>query len=127
MRQVAVMARPEVSPLTAALRCACPRCGEGRLFSGYLKVADRCTHCGLDLAGQDSGDGPAVFLIFILGFVAVPIAFWLAFSFDLPSWAPVLISSLVVVVLALALLRPTKAYVLALQYRHRSEDYEGNA
>ena len=53
-----------VSPFSAGFRCVCPRCGEGDLFAGYLKVAPRCESCGLDLAFADSGDGPAVFVIF---------------------------------------------------------------
>ena len=46
-----------VSPLSAGLRCTCPRCGEGDLFAGFLKVNPVCQSCGLDLAFADSGDG----------------------------------------------------------------------
>ena len=113
-----------VSPLVAAVRCACPRCGQGRLYHGFLTLADRCAVCGLPLARNDSGDGPAVFLIFILGFLAVPLVFWLAFGFDLPSWAPVAAGCLFVVVLGALLLRPAKAYVVALQFRHRRSEFE---
>ena len=60
---------PRVSPIAAGLACRCPRCGRGRLFDGYLTVAARCSACGLDLSKADSGDGPAVFIIFILGFL----------------------------------------------------------
>lgn len=44
-----------------------PRCGIGRLFSGYLSVGARCSGCGLDYAVFDPGDGPAVFVILIEG------------------------------------------------------------
>ncbi len=116
-----------VPPLRAALACACPRCGRGRLYKGFLTVADRCEVCDLDLARQDTGDGPAVFLIFILGALAVPLAFWIEFSFSVPIWVPALVSGIFVVALALALLRPSKAYIIALQYRHRSEDFGSGA
>ena len=113
------------SPWIVGLRMRCPRCGEGRLFDGYLKVADRCESCGLALAKNDSGDGPAVFLIFILGAIATPFAFLLDSWFpQLPYWIPVLIVSALVLGLALLTLRPSKALVVALQYRHRREDYE---
>ncbi|HET8727737.1 MAG TPA: DUF983 domain-containing protein [Alphaproteobacteria bacterium] len=115
---------PSVSPLKAGLACACPRCGRGGLFEGFLSVVDRCSVCGLPLKENDSGDGPAVFLIFILGFVAVPLAFWIDAAFDVPYWTPGLVSGIVVIALACALLRPMKAYVLALQYRHRRGDFE---
>ncbi len=116
-----------VSPYAAAWHSACPRCGRGRLFSSFLQVAERCDMCGLDLAKNDSGDGPAVFLIFILGFLAVPLAFWIWTAFDLPTWAPALIASAFVIVLAALLLRPSKALVVALQYRHRREELEGGS
>ena len=61
-------------PSPPVLTCKCPRCGRGRLYKGYLKVAARCEACGADLSKADSGDGPAVFIIFILGAVVVPIA-----------------------------------------------------
>jgi uncharacterized protein (DUF983 family) len=109
-----------VSPLAAALACACPRCGKGRLFSGFLTLAERCSVCGLDLRAADSGDGPAVFLIFIIGFTAIPIALIAQSVFDLPDWAPLLIGAVLILGLAALLLRPAKAYIVALQYRHRS-------
>ena len=33
-------------------RCRCPRCGEGRLFSAFLKVGSNCSSCGLDYTPQ---------------------------------------------------------------------------
>jgi uncharacterized protein (DUF983 family) len=108
-----------VSPWSAALGCTCPRCGRGPLFKGFLTVAERCSACDLDLSAVDSGDGPAVFLIFILGFTVVPLTLWLGFAFDLPDWAPVAIGAALLVLLTALLIRPAKAYVVALQYRHR--------
>jgi len=62
---------PPVSPLRAAVGCRCPRCGDGRLFVGLLTVRAACPVCGLDLSAEDAGDGPAVFVIFALGFIVV--------------------------------------------------------
>ncbi|AWK85595.1 DUF983 domain-containing protein [Azospirillum thermophilum] len=115
---------PRVSPFTAGLRCACPRCGRGKLFRGFLTVADRCAVCGLDLARQDSGDGPAVFLIFILGFLVVPVALWVSMTVNWPLWLHTIVWSVVVLGLTLGMLRPAKAYVVALQYRYRRSDLE---
>ena len=75
-----------VSPLSAGLRCKCPRCGQGPLFSGFLTVAERCSRCNLDLGKADSGDGPAVFMIFILGAAVVPLALWVESAFSPPLW-----------------------------------------
>ncbi len=110
-------------PLRAALGCRCPRCGAGRLFRGYLTVVDHCDRCGLALAENDSGDGPAVFLIFIIGALAVPLALWIEATFTPPVWVHALTSGGFVLGLAAVLLRPAKAYVVALQYRHRPEEF----
>ena len=65
---------PPPSPFVAGLRCRCPQCGQGRLFDGYLTVSETCEACGTRLSEHDSGDGPAVFVIFILGALVVPLA-----------------------------------------------------
>jgi uncharacterized protein (DUF983 family) len=55
----------------AGLTCACPRCGRGKLFQGFLTLRPRCDVCGLDYGFADAGDGPAVFIMFFAGFVVV--------------------------------------------------------
>lgn len=111
-----------VSPLSAGLHCRCPRCGRGKLYSGYLTVAERCDSCGADLKKADSGDGPAVFLIFIVGGLVVPLAFWLESSAHPPIWVHMLIWPVFILGLSLLLLRPAKALLIALQYKHRASD-----
>ena len=111
-----------VSPLSAGLRCKCPRCGQGPLFQGYLSVAERCARCGLDLRKADSGDGPAVFIIFILGSLVVPAALLLEAQLAPPMWLHMLIWPVVILGGALGLLRPFKATLIALQFRHRASD-----
>ena len=106
-------------PLRAALRCRCPRCGEGRLFSGLLTVRPACPVCGLDLSAEDAGDGPAVFVIFLLGFVVVGLAAWVEIRFGPPIWLHLLLWTPLILAGAVALLRPLKAGLIALQYRHR--------
>ena len=110
---------PPVSPFAAGLRCRCPRCGEGRLFQGFLTVRPACQSCGLDYAGVDSGDGPAVFIIMIAGFVVVGLALWTEVNFEPPLWVHVLLWFPLILVLSLGLLRPFKAVLIALQYRHK--------
>lgn len=110
---------PPVSPLAAALLCRCPRCGEGRLYDGLLTVAPRCTRCDLDLRAQDAGDGPAVFVVFILGALTVLLAILVEILFAPPLWVHVVLWTPLVVGGAVLLLRPLKAGLIALQYRHR--------
>jgi len=104
------------------LRCKCPRCGVGSLFDGYLKVAARCTHCGLDLTKQDSGDGPAVFVIFILGAIVVPAMLLVEVNFAPPVWVHFVVWPTVVIGGALALLPPLKGLMIAMQYKTKASE-----
>lgn len=113
--------RPLVpSPLRAALACRCPRCGRGRLFAGFLALAPTCELCGLDYGAVDAGDGPAVFLIFTLGALVVPLALLAEVRFAPPLWLHMAIWAPLVLGLALGLLRPLKAAMIALQFRYRA-------
>ena len=115
---------PPVSPLAAGLGCKCPRCGRGRLFKGFLTVAPVCESCGLELAQHDSGDGPAVFVILILGFVVVGLALWVELRYEPPFWVHAALWVPLIVIGALLMLRRFKATLIALQYKHRREDYD---
>ncbi len=106
-----------------SLACLCPRCGEGRLFAGFLTLVDSCETCGLKLAKNDNGDGPAVFLIFLLGFLLVPPAIWISMRVDWPLWVHGLIWGVVILGSTIGLLRPAKALTLCLQYSHRPEAF----
>jgi uncharacterized protein (DUF983 family) len=110
---------PSLSPFVAGLRCRCPRCGEGGLFQGFLTVRPACERCGLDFAKVDSGDGPAVFIIMIAGFVVVGLALWTEVRFEPPLLVHMLLWCPLILVLSLGLLRPFKAVLIALQYRHK--------
>lgn len=113
---------PSVSPFRAGLACRCPACGVGPLFKGFLKVADRCTVCGLDLTAQDSGDGPAVFIVLILGFIVVALALIVEVKFEPPLWVHAILWPPVILGGALLMLRPFKATLLALQYKHKTHE-----
>ena len=85
-----------------------------------MTVADRCTHCDLDLSAQDSGDGPAVFVIFIIGPIVTGLAFWLEMSVAPPLWLHIVLWFPMITIGSIALLRPFKAVLVALQYRHKA-------
>ncbi|WP_164045398.1 DUF983 domain-containing protein, partial [Serratia marcescens] len=72
------MTPPEMrpAPIPTGLSGRCPRCGEGHLFKGFLALRPSCEACGLDYAGFDSADGPAFFVMSIVGLVVVGLALW---------------------------------------------------
>ena len=108
-----------ISPLRAALGCRCPRCGEGKLFAGVLTLRPACEACGLDLSAQDAGDGPAVFVILFLGFIVVALAALVEIEFSPPIWVHLLLWTPLILGGAIVMLRPLKAGLIALQYRHQ--------
>jgi len=113
---------PPVSPYAAGFGGKCPRCGQGALFRNFLGLRDCCEICNLDYSKADSGDGPAVFVMFIVGFIAVAVAFIARFVWFAPIFTAFFIASFVAVALSLALLRPFKATLIALQYKHKAEE-----
>jgi uncharacterized protein (DUF983 family) len=107
---------PPIPPSQSGMRGLCPRCGRGRLFEGYLKVAPRCANCGLDFSFADSADGPAVFIMLVVGFIVVGLAFLLEFAFHPPYWLHALLWVPLTLILSLGLLRPLKGWLIAQQY-----------
>jgi uncharacterized protein (DUF983 family) len=90
------------------------------LFQGVLTVRERCGACGLDLRAEDAGDGPAVFVIFALGFVLMGLVAFVELKFEPPLWVHAVLWPPLTLIGAVALLRPLKAIMIALQYRHRA-------
>ncbi|WP_186418677.1 DUF983 domain-containing protein [Bosea sp. CS1GBMeth4] len=119
------MAEPQItppSPFSTGLAGRCPRCGEGKLFDGYLKLKPRCTACGLDFAFADSADGPAVFIMLIAGFLVLGLALYVEIAYTPPIWLHLLLWLPLALVTCLGLLRPMKGLAVALQYTHRAEE-----
>ncbi|MGI9425793.1 MAG: DUF983 domain-containing protein [Hyphomicrobiaceae bacterium] len=112
-----------VSPFRAGIAARCPRCGRGTLFAGRwtLDLRPACDACGLDYKFIDSGDGPAVFVIMILGFVMLGGALLLEFSVHPPIWVHAIVWGPATLFLAFGLLRPLKATLVALQFKNKAE------
>ena len=116
---------PPLSPWSTGFKGRCPRCGEGRLFAKYLKIAPSCPACGLDLSKEDSGDGAIPFIILVTGFVGVGLGIWLQLTFDPPVWVQIAVTFPVIIGLTLAMMPPLKGLLIALQYVHRAGDTQG--
>ncbi len=110
------------SPSGAGLRGRCPRCGQGHLFKGFLSLRPRCEVCGLDYAFADSGDGPAVFIMSIVGIVVCGFALWAELTYEPPIWLHLTLWLPLTVVLCLAMARPAKSLMIALQFKHKAEE-----
>ncbi len=111
-----------ISPFHAGLMGLCPRCGKGKLFKGYLALDDGCNHCGLSYDFANSGDGPAVFIILIAGFIVTGAALYTEVVYQPPLWVHAALWLPFGLALPLLLLRPFKATLIALQYKYRAEE-----
>lgn len=113
---------PPVDPVRTGMRGCCPRCGQGKLFDGVLAVKPRCAACGLDYSFADSGDGPAVFVILIVGFIIIGSVLWLEVNYSPPIWLHILLFAPLTVALSLLALRWCKGILIAMQYRHNARE-----
>ncbi len=113
---------PPVNPVSAGLSGHCPRCGEGRLFSGFLTVKPACSNCGLSYEFADSGDGPAVFVIMIVGFIIVGLMLMVELSYQPPIWVHIVLWFPLTAILAGGVLRPLKGLMIAVQYKNSARE-----
>jgi len=114
--------QPTGLPISRGLRGRCPRCGEGHLFEGFLGLRQKCESCGLDYSFADAGDGPAVFVILIGGFIVVFAALFTEFMYQPPYWVHAALWLPLILLVTLAPLRLIKGLLIALQYHHKAQE-----
>ncbi|MGC2085932.1 MAG: DUF983 domain-containing protein [Bradyrhizobium sp.] len=102
------------------LACRCPRCGQGRLFSGFLDIKRRCEACDLDYAFIDTGDGPAIFVVLIAGAIVVTAALIVEVKYQPPFWVHAALWLPLILVTTLLPLRAMKSLLIALQFHHKA-------
>jgi uncharacterized protein (DUF983 family) len=102
------------------LRGRCPRCGEGPLFEGFIGLRGACGHCGLDYGFADAGDGPAVFVILIGGFIVVFAALIVEVVYAPPYWVHAALWIPLILLVTLGPLRLLKGLLIALQFHHKA-------
>ncbi|MGI4817965.1 MAG: DUF983 domain-containing protein [Janthinobacterium lividum] len=117
------MSEPEYPPLSSlktGIRCRCPRCGEGPMLEGYLTIRKSCPNCGLSYAFADPADGPAFFVMSVVGIVGM--ALFMAFEFTVhpPIWVHFVFTFPLIAAMCLGILRPFKGWMIASQYRHKA-------
>ena len=104
------------------LACKCPRCGRGKLYSGFLTLRPACEFCGLDYAFIDSGDGPAVFIIMIAGAIVVACSLIVEVKYEPPFWVHAVLWLPLILATTLLPLRSMKSLLIALQFHHKAAE-----
>ncbi len=110
------------NPILAGLASRGPRCGKGRMFAGFLGLRPACESCGLDYSFADAGDGPAVFVIMLSGFIVVGSALVVETLYEPPLWVHAALWVPLVLVTAVLPLRPIKGVLIALQFHHKAAE-----
>ena len=116
---------PPTTVLQSAMRglaCKCPRCGQGKMYAGFLTLAPACDHCGLDYAFIDTGDGPAIFIIMLAGAIVVTAALIVEVKYQPPYWLHAVLWLPLILVVTLGPLRAVKGLLIALQFHHKAEE-----
>ena len=93
---------------------SCPVCGEGRLFSGFLRVAAQCERCAAPLGLARADDAPPYFTILIVGHIVIPAMLIMQKMDDPPMWLLAAIFVPLTVLLAIGLIRPIKGATVGL-------------
>ena len=104
------------------LACKCPRCGEGKLYGGFITLRPNCERCGLDYAFIDTGDGPAIFIIMIAGAIVVGAALIVEVKYQPPFWVHAALWLPLVLATTLLPLRSMKSLLIALQFHHKASE-----
>lgn len=116
------MPSASANPYLSGLAGRCPNCGVGKLYAGFLSISPVCSHCGFELAKADHGDGPAVFIILIVGFLMAGGMVFTEVAFSPPIWVHLVIWMPLTVILCLGLLRPMKGLMVAAQFHNHASE-----
>lgn len=110
------------APVTTGLMGRCPACGEGKIFSGFLTFSKKCEACAASFEMEDAGDGPAIFVIFLVGIFIIPMVLAFQFVTDAPTWLTILIWAPIIIIACLILLRLMRGVMFNLQYKNKARE-----
>ena len=116
------MTEKQVNPIVAGIKGRCPRCGKGALFNGFIDLKNKCSNCDLDYDFADSGDGPAVFIMLIVGFLIVGLAIYVEVNYRPDYWVHAVLWLPSILVFSAGLLRPFKGVLVCLQYSNDARE-----
>jgi uncharacterized protein (DUF983 family) len=119
--------RPVFPAMLQGFLCRCPNCRASKLFDGFLKITPNCARCGEDYSHQRADDAPPYFTIFIVGHVMISLVIWSEVAFRPPLLVHMLIWIPITIAMSLALLRPIKGAIVALQWANYMHGFDPNA
>ena len=127
MTQTARPSRDVMQAMARGFCGRCPNCGKGRLFRAFLKVVDRCEHCGEELSHHRADDAPAYFVVLIAGHIVVALALEVELVFAPPYWVHIALWLPLTLGLAIGLLQPVKGAIVGLQWAQYMHGFDRHA
>ncbi|PJG48817.1 hypothetical protein CAF53_11635 [Sphingobium sp. LB126] len=115
--------RPFGPALSLALRGRCPACGEGRMFTGFLKPSPACGHCGQAWNLARADDFPAYIVILLLGHILVPLMIEVNAALSVPLAIQAVLWPGLAILLAVAMIQPVKGAVIAFIWSRRMDGF----
>lgn len=116
--------RPLKPALLKGAMGRCPACGEGKLFSRYLKVVDSCQSCGEALHHQRADDGPAYLTILLVSHLGTPVLMAVYMMYRPSALAMLIWFSLGAVILSLLILPRIKGGFVGFQWARRMHGFD---
>lgn len=102
----------------------CPVCGQGRVFAGFLRVAEECEVCHAPLGRLRADDAPPYIVIFLTGHLLFPPVFWIEKAYEPPMWLHMVVWLPLFAVICTLLLRPVKGAVVGWMMRLGFADHD---
>ena len=88
----------------------------------FFRLRSAARPAGWTTASPTSGDGPAVFIMLIVGFIVTGGALIVEALYSPPYWLHAVLWLPIAIALPLLILRPFKATLIALQYANKAAE-----
>ena len=115
--------RPLLRSILRGARGRCANCGEGALFSRWLRPVDTCSQCSTDYTPQRADDLPPYLTIFVVGHIVIAGFVAAERVFSLSAWQHLAIWVPLTVIMSLVLMQPFKGGTIGLQWSLRMHGF----
>ena len=95
----------------------CPNCGKGKLFAGYIKPVETCSHCEEPLAEIRADDGPAWLTMLLVGHILAPVMVFLMKPDGPPPWVSGLVLAAIAIIMSIVFLPLTKGLFMGIIWK----------
>lgn len=106
------------------MKLRCPHCGQGHLFTSYLKVADHCEVCGEEFFHHRADDFPPYIAIFITGHLIIGLMLEMEFHLQIEPWMYAVTLVPLALIIPLVTLPSIKGAVVGMRWAARMHGFD---